>query len=103
MALVLFGFANILFFPRDNSVWQVSDIQVNELTRLQLIYCVLNIALVMVALLFNESLPILLAAVGLFVYIAHLAQVVFKDSMLFPFMLSFVGLTLIYLGGTEIQ
>jgi hypothetical protein len=39
-----------------------------------------------------------LGAFGAFLYFGHLAHEIFKDSVWFPFILSFIGLAIIYLG-----
>jgi hypothetical protein len=39
-----------------------------------------------------------LGALGVFMYLGHLSYEVFKDSMMFPFALSVLGLLIIFLG-----
>lgn len=61
-------------------------------------YCVINIGLVFLSVLLERRAFIIFGALGVFGYLGHLASVVFKDSLLFPFALSILGIMVIYLG-----
>lgn len=62
------------------------------------LYCMLNVGLMLVSVLLERKAFIVFGALGVFGYLGHLSYTVFKDSMMFPFALSFLGLLVIYLG-----
>lgn len=64
----------------------------------KLIYCLINIGLILVGVILNRRVFVLFGALGCFYYIGHLAFKVFADSYLFPVILTLVGLIVIYLG-----
>lgn len=68
----------------------------NEFNRL--IYCFINLCLVLISILFQRKVFIVFGALGIFGYIGHLAHRVFADSLLFPSALSIIGCLVIYLG-----
>lgn len=59
------------------------------------LYLLLNIGLVGIALLLKRTVFLVFGAVGIHIYLGHLAYEVFKDSFLFPFALALLGLSLI--------
>ena len=59
------------------------------------IYAVINVGLIGVALKLRRAVFLVFGAVGVYLYLGHLAYDIFKDSFLFPFVLAFLGLTLI--------
>lgn len=61
-------------------------------------YALINLGLIVVSLLLRRVMFLVFAALGLSGYIGHLAYSTFKDSMLFPFALTFLGLAVIALG-----
>lgn len=61
-------------------------------------YCLINFAIMILSIILQRRLFIIFGALGVFGYIGHLAHRVFKDSLLFPFVLSFIGIAVIYLG-----
>ena len=61
-------------------------------------YCALNVLLTFAGVLLERRVFVVFGAIGVFSYIGHLAWQVFRGSMLFPFVLSGVGLLVIYLG-----
>lgn len=61
-------------------------------------YCAVNVLLTFVGVLLERRVFVVLGAIGVFGYIGHLAWQVFRGSILFPFVLSGVGLAIIYLG-----
>lgn len=65
----------------------------NEVGRF--VYMLINVGLAAIALWIHRSVFLVLGAVGIFIYLAHLAYEVFKDSVLFPFTLALLGLGLI--------
>ena len=61
----------------------------------RLIYCGINIGLIALSLYIRRSMFLIFGANGVFIYLGHLAYEVFKDSVLFPFALVFLGLAMI--------
>lgn len=64
----------------------------------KLLYCLINIVLMLISVLLDRRVFIVFGALGVFGYLGHLAYTVFKDSLLFPFALSALGLAIIWLG-----
>lgn len=62
------------------------------------LYCLINIGLMVVSVLLDRRVFIIFGSVGVFGYLGHLAQRVFKDSLMFPFVLTLMGILIIYLG-----
>lgn len=62
------------------------------------LYGLVNLGLILVSVLLKRHVFIVFGALGVFSYIGHLAWEIFADSMLFPFVLSAVGLAIIALG-----
>jgi hypothetical protein len=62
------------------------------------IYCCVNIILIGVGVVIVRRVFVVFGAIGCTVYLGHLANVVFKDSWLFPIALTAIGLIIIYLG-----
>lgn len=61
-------------------------------------YGLLNLALIGLALLLRRTTFMVFGALGVFGYLMHLAHAVWKDSFAFPFVLSALGLGIIYAG-----
>ncbi len=59
------------------------------------VYGGINLGLILLSVLLQRRV---FGAMGVFGYVGHLAWVIFEDSMLFPFVLSGVGLAVIALG-----
>ncbi len=70
-----------------------SDSELNKF-----IYCVINIGLMFISILLQRRVFIVFGTLGVFGYIGYLAHRVFRDSLIFPFALSFIGIAIIYLG-----
>lgn len=62
------------------------------------IYLLINILLMIAALYLKRNIFMVLGAFGTFLYFSHLAYDLFKDSMIFPFAMTLIGLSFIYLG-----
>lgn len=62
------------------------------------LYCLINIGLISLSLLLHRRLFIIFGALGVFGYLSHLASIVFRDSLLFPFALSAIGVAIIWFG-----
>ncbi len=61
-------------------------------------YGLINLGLVAASLLLRRVMFLVFGALGLSGYIGHLAHQIFRDSLLFPFALSALGLAIIALG-----
>lgn len=61
-------------------------------------YFLVNILLMILSILLKRRVLLVFGVIGAFVYFSHLAYDIFKDSILFPFVLSVIGLLIIYLG-----
>jgi hypothetical protein len=64
----------------------------------KLLYGVLNAVLLMVAVFMGRRVYAVFGTLGIAFYLGHLADKVFKDSLLFPFALSLIGVAVIALG-----
>ena len=64
----------------------------------KLIYFLINIALIGAAVFLHRRAFAVFGAMGVFLYVGHLAWDVFEDSHLFPFALTGVGIAVIYMG-----
>jgi hypothetical protein len=61
-------------------------------------YCLLNVGLLLIAVILMRRAYAVFGAFGISAYLSHLADVVFKDSLLFPFALSLIGVGVIAAG-----
>lgn len=59
------------------------------------IYFVINVGLVGLAVKLKRTVFLVFGAVGIYIYLGHLAWQVFEDSVFFPFVLALLGLSLI--------
>lgn len=62
------------------------------------IYCAMNIGLLFLAVFLERRVYAVFGAIGMTLYLGHLANRVFKDSLLFPFALTLIGLAIIGAG-----
>jgi hypothetical protein len=62
------------------------------------LYCAINVGLIFLSLFLMRRAYAVFGAVGVTIYLGYLAGSVFKDSILFPFALSGVGVLLIAFG-----
>ncbi|SNS18841.1 DUF2157 domain-containing protein [Pseudomonas segetis] len=62
------------------------------------LYCLINLGLMAVAVLLRRSLFMIFGGLGVAAYLGHLSYEVFADSLLFPIILSLIGLAVIGLG-----
>ena len=70
-----------------------SDSELNKF-----IYCLINLGLIVCSLLLRRRVFIVFGSLGVFGYLGHLAYRVFADSILFPFILSILGIGIIFAG-----
>lgn len=61
-------------------------------------YCMINVFLVFLSVFLSRKVFIVFGSIGVFIYLGHLAHKVFADSLLFPVVLSSLGLAVIFLG-----
>ena len=90
-AFWLYLFGVIAFWGGMTS--QYSD---SELSKF--IYFIINLLMISVGVVIARRVFVVFGALGAAFYLGHLANVVFKDSLLFPIALTAIGLVLIYLG-----
>jgi hypothetical protein len=62
------------------------------------IYCLFNIGLILLSVFLGRRVYAVFGAFGVALYLGHLAEKVFKDSLLFPFALSLIGVGVIAAG-----
>ena len=68
----------------------------SELSKLA--YCGINVLLILIGAVLGRRVFAVFGGLGVACYLGHLSQEVFKDSLLFPFALSLIGLAIIWLG-----
>ncbi len=61
-------------------------------------YCLFNVGLLVLAVILMRRAYAMFGAFGICLYLGHLADVVFKDSLWFPFSLSLIGIAVIAAG-----
>jgi hypothetical protein len=62
------------------------------------VYCLFNVGLLALAVILMRRAYAVFGAFGICLYLGHLADVVFRDSLLFPFALSLIGVAAIAAG-----
>ena len=70
-----------------------SDSEVGKLA-----YCGINVLMILIGALLGRRVFAVFGGLGVAFYLGHLSQKVFRDSLLFPFALSLIGLAIIGLG-----
>lgn len=70
-----------------------SDSELNKF-----IYLCINLVMIIVGAMLSRRVFAVFGGLGSAGYVGHLAYQVFKDSMVFPFVLTIIGLGIIYLG-----
>jgi hypothetical protein len=68
----------------------------SELSKFE--YFGINLALIAVSVLLRQRAFIVFGSIGVMFYIGHLAYRVFQGSLMFPFVLTLIGILVIYLG-----
>jgi hypothetical protein len=66
------------------------------------LYFIINLFLIILSVLLKRRLFVIFGAMGVIGYLGHLSYSVFRDSLLFPIAISFVGVLMI-LGGMQYQ
>lgn len=64
----------------------------------KLAYCAINVAMILVGAVLGRRVFAVFGGLGIAGYLGHLSYRVFKDSLIFPFALSALGLAIIWLG-----
>jgi hypothetical protein len=64
----------------------------------KLLYFVLNVGLLLMSVLLGRRVYAVFGTLGIAGYLGHLSYQVFRDSMMFPFALSLIGIAVIALG-----
>jgi hypothetical protein len=64
----------------------------------KVVYCILNIALIFFAIFLNRRIYAVLGTIGVAGYLGYLAFDVFKDVLAFSFVVSLIGLGVIFVG-----
>ena len=62
------------------------------------VYCLINLALIVVSVLLRQRSFIVFGSLGVLGYLSYLSYRVFEDSLLFPVALTFLGVFIIYVG-----
>ena len=63
-----------------------------------LAYCVINVAMILIGTVLGRRVFAVFGGLGLALYLGNLSYYAFKDSLIFPFALSALGLAIIWLG-----
>ncbi|MBA2368778.1 MAG: DUF2157 domain-containing protein [Candidatus Protochlamydia sp.] len=72
-------------------VWGKSEITL-------FIYLIINLMMMVFSIVLKRMVLMIFGCLGVFAYLAHLTYNLFKDSTAFPFILSLIGLGIIFLG-----
>jgi hypothetical protein len=62
------------------------------------LYGLINVGFILISILLNRQVFIVIGSLGIFGYLSYLAYHIFEDSILFPFILSLLGIGIMYLG-----
>ncbi len=62
------------------------------------LYCAMNVAFLFVAVFLGRHVFAVFGTIGIAIYLGDLANKVFKDSLMFPFVLSLIGIAIIAVG-----
>ncbi|MGN6286926.1 MAG: hypothetical protein ACTHM2_17400 [Afipia sp.] len=62
------------------------------------LYCAMNVGFLALAVFLGRRVFAVFGTIGIAIYLGDLAEKVFKDSLLFPFALSLIGIAIIALG-----
>ena len=62
------------------------------------LYCAMNVIFLGIAVVLGRRVFAVFGALGIAIYLGDLAEKLFRDSLLFPFALSLIGIAIIALG-----
>jgi hypothetical protein len=91
-------FAFWLHFAGVICFWGGLTAQDSDSELLKLVYCLINVGMVVLAVFLGRRIYAVFGALGISFYLGYLAYEVFEDSLLFPLVLSAIGLAVIGLG-----
>lgn len=78
--------------------WGGLSSQSSEYELSKFIYCCINLVMIGVGVMLYRRVFVIFGALGVALYLGHLAARVFLDSALFPIALTLIGFLIIYLG-----
>jgi hypothetical protein len=107
--VLLIAYATDLKNRKDYAFWgyffgllafwiSLSNIVWNKGEFVLFIYLLISLCLMGLSLLLKQKVFLVYGALGVMTYLGHLAYDIFQNSLLFPFVISFIGLLVIYLG-----
>ncbi|MBA3816782.1 MAG: hypothetical protein H0X29_09760 [Parachlamydiaceae bacterium] len=64
----------------------------------QFVYLLINLLMMLSSIILDRRIFMVYGALGTFIYLNHLAYSIFKDSILFPLALIFIGIAIVCLG-----
>jgi len=91
-------FAFWLHFAGVIAFWGGLTSQDSDNELLKFVYCLINVGMVVLAVFLGRRIYAVFGALGISFYLGYLAYEVFEDSLLFPLVLSAIGLAVIGLG-----
>jgi hypothetical protein len=91
-------FAFWLHFAGVAAFWGALTSMDSDSEASKFLYCLINIGMVVLAVYLMRRIYAVFGALGVSFYLGHLAEDVFRDSLLFPLALSAIGLAVIGLG-----
>src|SRR3954465_11418535 len=62
----------------------------------KLVYALLNVGLIFLSVFLSRRVFAVFGSLGVFGYLSHLAYTVFENSIMFPFVLSILGIAVIF-------
>lgn len=62
------------------------------------LYCCMNVVMIFVSVFLNRRVFAVCGAIGILGYLGHLARSVFENSLMFPIVLMFLGLAIVFMG-----
>lgn len=109
LGLILVGYLSDLYQKEKYAFWcylfgvfffwiSLGSLVWDKTEAIWLIYLGINVVLMIVSILLQRKIFLVFGALGIFFYLSHLAYDVFEDLLWFPFVLSFLGFALIYVG-----
>lgn len=81
-----------------SALWGSISLSDQNSELLKAAYCLFNVFLMMLSVLLDRKIFVIYGSLGVIGYLFHLAFSVFADSTIFPFVLSLMGLAIIFAG-----
>ena len=60
--------------------------------------CIFSVVVILFSVVVESQVLLLLGGIGVFLYLSYLAKRVFRNSLLFPFALTGLGMAIIFIG-----